>query len=251
MVQLSNLRNLVIQFSMSVILILNNITAVRAVEGSTGFADKMAAGRADVVLAVAGDSTGNEEWEWVYQTAAALGEKFDYNVDYYLYDKDLNGYRQAQRIHDSSRARKLIVYNCSIPGSSEAFLQTEGRSIGGIFKAPPDLFIINYGYNAQGDVRYGDELNKVIEAVLYFYPKTQVAVTIQAPKAAGGHDSLGSSLRGDSLRLLASQRKYETVDVARIFSGQLDLIAEDKIHPNKKGQLLWTAAALRAITGQD
>jgi len=216
----------------------------------TVLASKLARGEEHVVLAVGGDSTGNEDWEWVYQTAKNLGDKFDYNVDYYLYETGKPGnWAKPKRIFSGSSTRTLVVYNCSVSGAPHQYLTSEGRSIGTLFPEKPDLFITSYGYNSQAKSNYGKMLLETIDAVRTTYPGVDVAVTAQPPKAAGDPDSLPSFERGLSIRLLAIEQRFHLIDVVNAFRSGSNLISEDKIHPNKAGQVKWTEEATRVIAG--
>ena len=208
---------------------------------------KLASGEPSVAVGISGDSTGNEKWEWVYETFARLAESFGYTLDYRLY-VDGVGYKAQKSLVGGGKL--LTVYNCSVPGKTYNYILSGGRNVSSVFPEPLDLLVTSYGYNHLREKDFGSMLRKTIEAVKVKYPDAEVAVVVQPTKASSDPDSLGSFERGLSARLMAIQNGHKVIDVASGFRGNPHLVSADGIHPNRDGQAVWTDIAYSDLTTQ-
>lgn len=201
-----------------------------------------------IVLGIAGDSTGNEEWEWVYRLCLWLGAETGYSVDYCLFSDGVPGdYGPVQRVHEGSLENTIMVYNCSVPGKGFHYPTASPRTIATIFPESPDIAVISYGYNhlSMGD-EFGEQVRQLALDVNVLYPSTRMVFVAQPPKAPDNPDAISASLRSRSVETMSKKYGYALVDAYTAFetSGNLAaLISSDGIHPNRQGETVWLEAA--------
>lgn len=205
-----------------------------------------------IVLGILGDSTGNEQWEWVYQLAKWLGEKTKYSIDYCVFSDATNTYGPVERIHEGDPGKAILIYNCSVPGKGFNYPTKAPRTISSVLPEAPDVTVLSYGYNhLSAGSEFGEKFRQLALDVTKVYPSTQIVFVAQPPKAPGSPDAVEASLRSGSVRAMATKYGYVLIDANAAFenSGKLKkLISDDGIHPNKDGQKVWFEAAKKAFS---
>ena len=102
----------------------------------------------DCSVFVNGDSTGDEENEWVYLLSQWYAEKFP---QYSVYYQDWNGANYAEtRITIGLGSYRLDVYNSSISGTVPEAVMGDDWEPAVVDINQCDLIIINHGHNIQG-----------------------------------------------------------------------------------------------------
>ncbi|AUR93144.1 SGNH hydrolase-type esterase domain protein [Vibrio phage 1.184.A._10N.286.49.A5] len=102
----------------------------------------------DCNIFVCSDSTGNEEFEWVYQYALTLAARYPaYTVNYYLWGQSEEEYLSPVELQAGTGIHTLNIWNGAISGSRISYLM--GDKAVKAFRDIPDcdLVFINHGHN--------------------------------------------------------------------------------------------------------
>lgn len=205
---------------------------------------KLRRASANHVIQILGDSTGNEESEWVYQLALKLADDHPkYSVIYRLWNDGTQGYDTAQNISTGTTALTLTIYNGSKPGAGYdyAFQNANLTRWNAIFPVAATAVIVSYGYNS-GDSTFFPALNELLDWVRGKAPLAEIVLTAQPPLATANAGNANSLLRSEDARAFAALLGLGCVDPCQRFLdyGNYDnLIESDQVHPNAAGKSLW------------
>jgi lysophospholipase L1-like esterase len=204
-------------------------------------------GAAEVNLVVAGDSTGDEESEWVYQLALALERRYPaYTVNYYLWDRKHQAWPSSPDVFQwGSGASTLNVWNMSVSGSQENYARAYAESQ--IVPKHPDLLLVSYGHNDGPETaRFRWGVESLVESVAVGTPETEIALIAQNPE----RDNSYQDDRAAELAMLAAQMNLGFVNVWGAFENTGDpgaYLEADGIHPNGAGYSIWLATVLAQL----
>jgi lysophospholipase L1-like esterase len=196
------------------------------------------AGAADVSIVVAGDSTGDEDDEWVYLLALDLARRYPgYRVEYYLWNKRSGWPSTPREIQPGAPGTHAInIWNMSVSGTTEDYaLNYAERSIVPI---QPDLLLISYGHNDGTDTeRFRWGIQSLVQTVAAGSPRTEIGLIAQNPETGNTYQQA----RAAELALLAEQLDLAFVDVLGAFeaTGNPDAYLRDGIHPTPGASYLW------------
>jgi hypothetical protein len=212
-------------------------------------------GQANASLVVLGDSTGNEESEWVYRLASWLGKTHPaYTVLYYLWNDGTQVYSAATTIQTGTGSKTLTVYNGSVPGMgyNYPFASTvPSTRFNLMLPVAPTCVVISYGYNS-ATPDYRKQQLELAAWVLSNFPNTEYVLTSQAPMATGAAGAADHLTRQQDTRNVALQEGWGLIDVTQRFldNGNYDtLISGDTIHPLPTGQDIWLDEVRRYFGG--
>lgn len=200
------------------------------------------------VLAVVGDSTGNESHEWVYLLAESMSDKFDRPVLIHNWSVETSAYSDSTTVGAGSAA-PIVVWNGSASGKAFDYSLTHRTAL-----APqkPDLLILNHGHNhaAEQDLRSGTY--KFVEwAVTAWEAAPAIAVTLQNPRIDKGAEVHAAGVA--SLRQQWSDSKVTLIDVWSAFQYSSQdvsaLVRSDGFHPSPAGEVVWAESAHQTLFG--
>lgn len=207
-------------------------------------------GQADAVLAVLGDSTGNEADEWMFLLTQALADTFPaYTVNYRLWADATQTYGAATTVSTGSGPRVLTVYNGSHSGAGYNYpldLSTTPTRLRKMIPETPTAVVISFGYNST-TTSYRTQQLELSQWVLGTFPGVEYVVTSQPPKRTTSADSAAHLSRQQDTRDMAAQERWGLIDVTQRFIdyGNYDtIISTDEVHPEGEGRTIWAQAAI-------
>jgi len=208
-------------------------------------------GRQDAVLAVLGDSTGNETTEWVYGLTTWIAQQFPaYTVTYRLWNDAGQAYDSPVTIQTGTGSKSLTVYNGSVPGAGYNYPFASAVKTDRFFAmlpVAPTAVVVSFGYNSSQSTYRASHL-ELAGWVLGNYPNAEYVVTSQPPMATTATDAANHLARQQDARDVAAREGFGLIDVTQRFIdfGDYDaIINADKIHPLAAGSALWLDEAKR------
>ena len=190
--------------------------ATRAPIGS-GLLRILGGGTADATIFVAGDSTGDEASEWVYQLAWQLGYRYPaYHINYYLWDKKRRSWPAAPLVilQGAPGGPALNVWNMSVSGARENYALAYAEKE--IVPKQPDLMFVSYGLNDETETaRFRWGIQSLVDSVSARAPDTEIVLIAQNPAVGNAYQQA----RASELELLASQEGLGFVNVYGSFHG--------------------------------
>lgn len=205
--------------------VLNNFSPIKA---------KIEAEAADVVFLFNGDSTGNDNNEWIYLFAAYLGEQYPtHTVRYALWD-DVNtlDYAALSTISTGSGARNIDIYNASV-GGLDPIGMLDARFDNAIAAIPADIVVWSHGHNVDLTTGVGIFWTG-FENVKLAKPDAMTVIVKQNPwrdsssqDAAFGYAETTAGLYGDTV--VDAYAKF-------IAAGKPPGWYADNVHPSATGQ---------------
>lgn len=203
----------------------------------------------EFVIAIAGDSTGNEPGEWVDRVSRTLAERFDRPLvehPWSLEDAEYGSpiFQEA----DSRSNAALTVWNGSAPGKTAAYSL---EHLDALIPVRPDVVIINHGLN---NVRNPEgavpEMSSLIHAIEQKWSgHIGYAVVLENPR----FDTWQSAHR-DVIDLVTewaeSNPNILPLDVYDAYLKSDEpkrLLHDDHLHPNTQGSALTAETILEAL----
>ncbi|MDJ1115343.1 SGNH/GDSL hydrolase family protein [Microbacterium dauci] len=215
---------------------------------ANGLTSVMARGAADAVLAVLGDSTGNETTEWVYRLVVWLGQQFPaYTIRYYLWDDATQGYGALATIQTGTGTRTLTVYNGSHPGAGYDYPITSVARFNAMIPVEPTTVINSFGYNSTS-ATYRIQVLELARWIMNKFPSAEYVWAAQPPISPGETGAANHLARVADVRAVASAEGFGLIDATQAFIDYGDysaLLASDNFHPNAAGSAVWFEAAKR------
>ncbi|HEX5427179.1 MAG TPA: SGNH/GDSL hydrolase family protein [Pedococcus sp.] len=199
-------------------------------------------GRGAVVVSVLGDSTGNEDGEWVDLWARSLGATRQ--VVLHQWDDVRGGWLPRARMY-GQHGPVVTIWNGSKSGAQAGYARAR---LAAIQPERPDLVLYSFGHNhSPGDVV--GPMRALVSAVDGRWPGTPAsAVILQNPQlgaTAAKHAHVVAELT-----LWAAGTGLPTIDVYGAFEVHADeaSLFKDFRHPSPAGSALWAAVVEEAIT---
>ncbi|MER8506719.1 hypothetical protein NKH91_17815 [Mesorhizobium sp. M0894] len=217
--------------------------------GFSSVKSKILANISDVTIQVIGDSTGNDDTDWVRPWSQWLASLYpDKTVKYYLWDESLSGYRAPVTLGVGTGAHTIYIYNGSQSGAPPNYFFGSYYAVA-IGAITPDLVIWNHGHNVTTDsdpATRGQFLN-AMEWIKRVRPNAAHVITMQNPR----RDDTGSDLQIHVAQALAAQYGDSVVDVYDRFiaAAKPPEWYADNVHPNATGQAVWTEIVKQAWSG--
>ena len=210
-------------------------------------------GLGNLVIGVAGDSTGNDNNEWVSRMTSAFASHYpERRVEYGLWSDLTQDYSSTRLLQAGTGSSSLKVYNGSMPGSTLAYHR--GR-VSALFPERLDLLIVSTGHNyrAQDADPYLAEIGALVADVRALYPDVEVVVSSQNPSFSDGSwpaaNVTAHAARLAALRTAALSLGYGYIPVYEAFTAKPDggraWVMADGIHPlhdpsgEHDGSVLW------------
>lgn len=194
----------------------------------------------DVKLIVMGDSTGNEDTEWVYLLAQWLGTQVPtHSIKYRLYNAS-TGWPAATTLASGSGAYSIEVWNGSVAGSvAEDFEGSKEAMFWGSNEF--DVVLVNLGHNYGTTTTESQAFMRFIGTVCNIRslaPRADLLVTLQNPRRdTGGAEQTARMVA--AWRAVAAQIGCGVIDWHSGFLALANPAAymADTVHPNDLGQL--------------
>jgi lysophospholipase L1-like esterase len=202
-------------------------------------------GRAPVVVSVLGDSTGNEDGEWVDLWARGLGATRQ--VVLHQWDDIDGGWLPRARVY-GRHGPSVTIWNGSKSGAQAGYAQAR---LGQMQPARPDLVLYSFGHNHSPGKVVGP-VRALVSAVDSRWPGTPAsAVILQNPQlgaTAAKQARVVAELAG-----WAARTGLPTVDVYGAFGAHPDegSLFKDFRHPSPAGSAVWASVVGEAITPLD
>lgn len=194
----------------------------------------------NVTMAVLGDSTGNQAFEWVYQTALWLGVKYPaYTVLHRSWNTTSLNYDVATTVSTGTGTKTLTIFNASSPGELATYSTPK---LAAQLPVAPHAVIISYGHNSSSATARPDNY-ALVRAIRESFPFTAIIMTAQNPRAQTDSDYNNGILRQQSNIDLAQSEGLGIINVMQAFLDNsnyaTDWLDPDGLHPNAAGMQIW------------
>ena len=215
-----------------------------------GLMHALESGAPTVDVFVAGDSTGDEEDEWVYRLGIALEVRFpDYSVKYWFWDRKRRAWPADPAVlqwgASGSGSPTLNIWNMSVSGARESYARQ--FAVREIAARRPDIVFVSYGQNDGTDVaRFRWGLESLVTALGMAAPQSEVVLIAQNPAVGNTYQDA----RAAETSAVADSQGVGLVDVYSAFAATGNAAAylrEDGVHPNGAGTSLWLATVLSQL----
>lgn len=210
--------------------------------------DKLADSGRPFVVAVIGDSTGNEPGEWVDLAFQELAEEFDRPLVQHPWDVLTDSYLPEIRSNVDAASAPLVVWNGSASGKTGQYSLAHFEAL---VPRQPDLVIFNHGLNNVPEPEtVGPQLTALVAEIERYWPGTVAyAAILENPRFddwAVQHaeviDNVGAWLaENQSVRPIDVHTAYLTAPSPEL------LLLPDLLHPSPAGSALTAATVLGAF----
>lgn len=210
--------------------------------------DKMDQSDRTFVAQIIGDSTGNEQGEWVDIAFRALAVQLDRPLIQHPWDVFSNSYLDPITSNPEGSHAPLIVWNGSASGKTAEYSLAH---LDALVPAEPDIVILNHGLNnVLEPAQVGEQFTSLIAEIERHWPSTiGYAALLENPRLdqhAAAHDSVIAHVS----TWLAEHQEVRPIDVhsAYLESGDVAaLLYPDLLHPAPAGSALTAATVLTAL----
>jgi len=204
-------------------------------------AKSVLAKKSPVVISVLGDSTGDEEGEWVDLWANKLGDSRQVTV--HRWDPDTNDWLQGPATYGTHGPR-VTIWNGSQPGAKASSPATELKAM---TPGKADMVIYSFGHDdTAGTITKG--LTATADAVAKRWAGIPTVVIRQNPESNQHRAAQDRTLAAVSR--WAKQSRTPTIDVTKAFhqsSEDVASLTKDDGNPNAIGSQLWADAVAAAL----
>ena len=191
------------------------------------------------VVAVIGDSTGNEPGEWVDLAFRELSEDLDRPLVQHPWDILTNSYLPEIRSNEDAESAPIIVWNGSASGKTGAYSLAWFERL---VPAQPDLVIFNHGLNNVPDpATVAPQLTALVAEVERYWPQSVgFAAILENPRFdawAAAHLAVIDNVTS----WLAENQAIRPVDVHAAYLADPaagTLLLPDLLHPSPAGSAL-------------
>jgi lysophospholipase L1-like esterase len=202
----------------------------------------------EFVVVVLGDSTGNEQGEWVDRAFRMLAEELDRPLIEHPWNVQSARYADPVTVNSAADGAPIIVWNGSASGKTAAYsLDNYDRLV----PQQPDVLFLNHGLN---NVRrpdgVGAEFSDVLTRTEQNWPRSVgYAALLENPRFddwATAHDAVLDGVRS----WLAERPFVLGIDVHDAYLAREDvatLLTVDLLHPSPAGSQLTAETVLAAI----
>jgi len=213
------------------LLVVRTIDAPSATEASLSGARKVLRGPA--TISVIGDSTGNDDNEWVALWAADLGR--DRQVTLHMWR---TGRYRSEPLMFGQRGDQITIWNGS-HGGGAANWAIDQLDI--VQPEQPDLIILSLGHNnTEGDII--SQLEQLRGRLSEGVP---VVLILQNPGRGDRKERQAATLR--AAQGWARTRSVPIIDVNAVFTDP-DRQMFDTAHPNELGSRVWAETVAEALS---
>lgn len=208
--------------------------------------DKLRDQSQPVAIAVVGDSTSNDENEWLYYSLGDLSTTHGRAIAARVWNGAILDYGRSWSWPGSGAP--VTVWNGSAPGKGITYALEHFDAM--LPEQQPDLVILNHGHNVRGAI--AGEANQFVDAMTTKWGSVPAfLVTLQNPRI---DDKMGEQdTRVRNLRLWAENRDVEVIDAHSLFKAHPDpavllhpdpavLLHSDRLHTSPEGARLWAGA---------
>ena len=207
---------------------------------ATDFGDQLAEDtNAPKSVTVFGDSTGNEQGEWVYRVVRTIVEKYDRPVTVHDWSIDQNAYVGENTFGADRPNAPVVIWNGSALGKDASYSIDFFPLMA---PQPSDLVIISHGHNQttpEATTQQTTNLVKLVRGAWDTPPA--IAITLQNPRIDSSADN--QSAKVEAVRGVFSNRAdVEVIDVWTRFESAPDLTAllrPDGFQPSDAGATVW------------
>lgn len=195
-----------------------------------------------LVIALLGDSTGNETWEWPYIWARDLAATRPVTISAWN-EWTEDGYVEPQVLStdENGDVGPLTLYGGHQSGARASY---PAEHLAELVPERPDLVVLNYGHNnARDDI--DADLGATLEALRdEFGEDLPVVLTLQQPQTGDANAKVRAKVHD-----FAEEHQLGWIDVAAAFEDQDDpsLLMADDIHPNEAGEELWAQTVAETL----
>ena len=209
--------------------------------GSLAAARAALAGRGPVVVSVLGDSTGNEDGEWVDLWARSLGSKR--RVVLHQWDDDHGGWQPRVRTY-GTRGPAVTIWNGSKSGAAAGYAHARLQVLE---PDRPDLVVYSFGHNHSPGKAVGP-MRSLVDAVEARWRGTPSEVVILQNPELGARAAKHARVEAE-LRAWAARAGLPTIDVFGAYQSRADepLLLKDFHHPNAAGSAVWATVVEEAL----
>lgn len=220
---------------------------------ATRFKAAMDLNQRDVYLLMHGDSTGNETFEFFYQTVLKIAALYpSHRILYRLWNPTSEQWDVTYDRPATAGGKTLRIHNGSVPGSNPIYWhgRLKAKAYDGF---QFDAVMINYGLNTSTDLTVQKSASaSAIYTILRDQPDAEVIFNIQPPDYTDAAMLSRSQLRSDAQRQVAADFGVSVSDVFTLFTGLVnksgvDAWYSDRMHPNAAGSLKWSEIAVGSL----
>jgi hypothetical protein len=210
--------------------------------------DRLADSGRPFVVTVIGDSTGNEEGEWVDLVFRELAEDLDRPLVQHPWDIFTDSYLPEIRSNVDAGSAPIVVWNGSASGKTGQYSLAH---FGTLVPAQPDLVIFNHGLNnVPKPQSVAPQLTALVAEIERYWPESVgYAAILENPRFdewAGAHatviDNVSSWLaENQAVRPIDAHAAYRAAPSPEL------LLLPDLLHPSPAGSALTAATVLEAL----
>ena len=219
----------------------------------------------DVYIIVTGDSTGNEQTEWVYLMAQWLATQCPtHTIKYRLFNDGTTSWDSYSTLQTGTGPAlpytltpfTIYIDNGSVSGTNTFY--TQGARESAFWTGNDyDLAFVNYGHNlgtAMTESIAMPEWVVALSHVRLMAPRAGMLVTLQNPRSSVTGD-INTNGSAQSARMVAAWRKVVeligagVIDVYTAFSTNPNYpsLMADETHPSPAGSLVWLEEVKRVM----
>jgi len=224
-----------------------NIAAATGSQSLSALPELLADPARPITITILGDSTGNEQGEWVYLVAKKIQADYQRPVTVHDWSIEANAYVGENTFGVASTAAPVEIWNGSASGKDAGYTISNYQALA---PAPSDLVFISHGHNhtnPQSTVTGVRELVRLSRAGNQ--PPPAIGVVLQNPRVDGSAEN--QAVKVDTVRQTFSDWSgVELVDVYAAFEERGDvrpLLRPDGFHPSDEGSLVWAAVTEQAL----
>jgi lysophospholipase L1-like esterase len=204
----------------------------------------------EFVVVVLGDSTGNEQGEWVDRAFRMLSEELDRPLVEHPWNLQTARYADPITVNGEADGAPIVVWNGSASGKTAAYsLENYDRLV----PQQPDVLFLNHGLNnVRRPDRVGPEFSDILTRTEQTWAGTVgYAALLENPRFddwAAAHDAVL-----DGVRAWLDERPFVLdIDVHDAYLAREDvatLLTVDLLHPSPAGSQVTAETVLAAIAG--
>jgi lysophospholipase L1-like esterase len=199
-------------------------------------------GRGPVVVSVLGDSTGNEDGEWVDLWARGLGAT--HRVDLHQWDDTRGGWQPRVRAYGQG-GPAVTIWNGSKSRAQAAYARTR---LDAMQPERPDLVLYSFGHNHSPGRAVGP-VRSLVSAVDDRWPGSPSAVLVLPNPQLGATAGKQARVKAELTRW-AAKDGLPKIDVYAAFEANADeaTLFKDFRHPSPAGSAVWADVVSQALT---
>ncbi len=195
-------------------------------------------------IAVAGDSTGNADNEWIYLLGNQLVQR-GRSVLIHNWSIDTNSY-DSERLLGAAEAPRVEIWNGSASGKDSAYSLANWSTM---VPVSPDLLFVSHGQNEPNGGVVTANTRQMFSLAQPGDRKAAMVVVLQNPRTDEEADRLQAIVKEQRQQFQYSEAAL--IDVYSAFQASGDVSAlinpADGLHPNDAGERLWAQTTIDAF----